>query len=344
MSNRNMAVIPPSSLHGLRAGWMLIVLGAVLLLSSRLGMAQTLEGASGPVRIAVRAESQVPGSHFTLADVADLSGGDAQVSQQLGRTSLGRSPAPGRNMRLHESYLKNRLARSVAAGNFELIVAPGAQVTRAAQVISGPEIGEIVLAHVKKTLPPGGEVRHQVMGDIREARLPLGNLVWNIKALGKPMATGGARTYRVQALVDGQAAWNATIRIQEEVFQDVVVATRPIGRGELLSEEDLVLERRQVKGRKAGSYLTNMASILGKPAVRSIAANEWIRPDMVHEPVSISEGGRVVLLFEGPGIRFQSVGVALVAGKQGDFIPVRNLQSGRIVYGIVRPNEVVQVN
>jgi flagella basal body P-ring formation protein FlgA len=37
-------------------------------------------------------------------------------------------------------------------------------------------------------------------------------------------------------------------------------------------------------------------------------------------------------------------GVAMVAGQVGQFIPVRNLQSERIVYGIVQKDDTVKVN
>jgi flagella basal body P-ring formation protein FlgA len=52
----------------------------------------------------------------------------------------------------------------------------------------------------------------------------------------------------------------------------------------------------------------------------------------------------VLLVYETEQVRFTSPGVALVPAKVGAFIPVRNLESGRIVYGVVQPADVVKVN
>lgn len=44
-----------------------------------------------------------------------------------------------------------------------------------------------------------------------------------------------------------------------------------------------------------------------------------------------------LLLMEVPG-------VALVAGQIGQFIPVRNLETGKVIYGVVQSGERVKVN
>jgi flagella basal body P-ring formation protein FlgA len=65
---------------------------------------------------------------------------------------------------------------------------------------------------------------------------------------------------------------------------------------------------------------------------------------MVLAQTAVSEGGRVTLVFQSELLRMEVPGVAMVAGQVGQFIPVRNLESNRIVHGIVQNDESVKVN
>jgi flagella basal body P-ring formation protein FlgA len=40
----------------------------------------------------------------------------------------------------------------------------------------------------------------------------------------------------------------------------------------------------------------------------------------------------------------QVPGVALVSGQVGQFIPVRNLQTGKVVYGVIQQDDRIKVN
>jgi flagella basal body P-ring formation protein FlgA len=65
---------------------------------------------------------------------------------------------------------------------------------------------------------------------------------------------------------------------------------------------------------------------------------------LVDAVAAVPEGGPVMLVYQTSEVRFTSPGVALVPAQVGEFIPVRNLASGKIVYGVVQPNETVKVN
>ena len=65
---------------------------------------------------------------------------------------------------------------------------------------------------------------------------------------------------------------------------------------------------------------------------------------MVRSPAAITEGSRVQVVYETPLLVMDVPGVAMVSGQVGAFIPVRNLQTGRIVYGVIQKDDRVKVN
>lgn len=295
------------------------------------------------VRVQVHMQSEVQGNRFTLGEIASIEDAAPELAQRLANLPVGRSPRPGGSLRVHHSSIASQLTRELGPAGFNLEVPAGAAVSRASRYFSGEEIGELVRAHALKG-KEGEGTSLEIETRIRDAHLPVGDIRWEIRAQGRQMARGGSRAYRVVAYVNGRSQWNALVRTRTEVVRKVVVAVRPIARGANITAEDIRVEQRRVDGRLPGSTLGDVESVVGKPALRPIARNELINASMVREPLSVREGGRVTLLYQGPGVQFTAVGVALVNGRVGKFIPVRNLQSGKIVYGVVKEEEVVLVN
>ncbi len=288
---------------------------------------------------------EVAGAEFTLGEVAEFDGADLPTLQRLAAIALGRSPLPGRSLRLNEPYLRARLNPILASDAVLLKVPANAEVVRASQVIPGSEIGAKVLAlAAEQAVSTSGDLEQQLVVPIPAAVLPTGEVDWQIEPLGRHLAAGGTRTFRVVARVQGEEFYRIMARVDQQIFSDAVVAMRPVRRNDLIRAEDVAVERKPVSGLKAESYLTRAAEVVGARAKRPIGQGEWINRDMVVAVADVPEGGPVQLVYQTDAVLFTSPGVALVPAKLGAFIPVRNLASGKIVYGVVQSHETVKVN
>jgi flagella basal body P-ring formation protein FlgA len=287
----------------------------------------------------------VVGAEFTLGEVAEFDGFDLETLRKLSQVSLGRSPLPGRSLVLSVSFLASRLAEVVPPERLRLHVPPGAQVMRATQRISGREVAEQVLKlAAAQSGEQDGALEQKLLGDPPDAELPMGELSWEIAELGVNLTPGGPRTFRVVARVGGEEAWRTVVRIKQEVYRDVLVALRSIRRNQVVQAGDLAGMRRNVAGLKLERFLTRPAEVIGQRAKRSIARNEWIERDMLVAVADVAEGGAVTLVYRTPALHFRAPGVAMVPARVGEFIPVRNLASGKIVYGVVQDDDTVKVN
>jgi flagellar basal body P-ring formation protein FlgA len=324
----------------------------MLLLALALPLAAPAEEAPAPaaapvtaitVRVLPRAE--VPGAEFTLGEVAELDGADLDAVRHLAAVSLGRSPLPGHSLRLNEAYVRARLTQVMDTATVQISVPPVAEVLRAAQVIPGADVAAKVLAYAADSAALGaGELEQELAQPVPDVTLPSGEVEWGIEQMGQFAAAGGARTFRVVARMNGEEVWRTLVRINQQVFRRVVVAAHAVRRNAMIRSGDVTVERKPVNGLKEEAYLTRAEEVLGAKAKRPIGPGEWITRTMLTAVADVAEGGPVLLVYQTEAVRFTSPGVALVPAKVGEFIPVRNLESGKIVYGIVQKDESVKVN
>jgi flagella basal body P-ring formation protein FlgA len=307
--------------------------------------ATVAEAAAPRVQVRVLPAAEVAGAEYTVHEVAEVTGADPALVRRVAEVSLGRSPLPGRSQRLSDAFVRARLAQAVEPGRFELTVPGGAEVIRAAQVIPGADVAARVLAFAaEQAVAAGVEVELALAAPIPDAVLPLGNVEWELSPLGQHLSAGGPRTYRVVARVQGEEVWRAMARVNQQAFREVVLAVRPIRRNQVIRPEDVTQERRSVVGMKDEAYLTRGAEAVGARAKRPIGRGEWLHKGLLSAVADVAEGGPVLLVYQTEEVRFAAPGVALVPAQVGEHIPVRNLQSGKIVYGVVQEDESVKVN
>ncbi len=90
-------------------------------------------------------------------------------------------------------------------------------------------------------------------------------------------------------------------------------------------------------------FATNRTMLLGKVARRTLLPGQPIATAAVAEPRLVAIGTRVRLVFQEDGLLISTYASALQAGGAGDFVTVRNLESGITLGGTVAPDGSVHV-
>lgn len=298
------------------------------------------------IDIRILPETEVFAAEFTLGEIAEMDSFDLEALQRLSRVRIGTSPLPGRSIRLSESLIRSRLAAAGSHPKVKLYVPRGAKVVRAGQIVSGKEIARIVLAQAEKDAKPGGkdELLQEIVRMPVDVVLPKGGLSWRVKLMGNHLVSGGTRIYSVQALVDGGVVWKSAVRVRQKIYSEVVVAKRPIRRNRKISRADVQMVRKNISANRADPYLTSFNQVVGRLTKRPVGKGESLHAGMLHKPADVAEGGRVTVVYQSGTLYLTVPGVAMVQGRAGQFIPVRNLETGRIVHGILQADETVRVN
>jgi len=156
-------------------------------------------------------------------------------------------------------------------------------------------------------------------------------------------STAGVQSFQIAADVAGKEQARFWVKAEVRVYDQVVVAARPLGRQETLSAKDLRLERREITSRTAQIFI-RFDDVVGKQSIRAIQGDDVITASAIERPTLLKRGSPITLVFDSGILRVETQGVAEEGGKMGDLIQVKNSTSGKMLRGVVLDERNVKVN
>ena len=140
----------------------------------------------------------------------------------------------------------------------------------------------------------------------------------------------------------GQQPWKLYVPVRTRISGQVLVARRALSRGQTLGEADVELVDYDLSKLPYG-YLQTLAEAGGQVLRKSATPGTVILPSMLNQANAVRRGQRVTLVSSRNGVRIAMAGKALSDGAVQQRIRVENLSSGRIVEGLVRSGEEVEI-
>lgn len=153
--------------------------------------------------------------------------------------------------------------------------------------------------------------------------------------------TGLGGNISVKAQCSGSQPWSVHVPAQVTIYRDIPVAIRDIARGEVISQAHMTSSQVNVSGIRQ-EFLSEASAIFDKEAKRNISKGEPFRTAMLDAPTVVKRGEIVMLESLAGSIKVSSAGTAMVDGRIGQKIRVRNNSSERIISGIVVSQGIVQ--
>jgi flagella basal body P-ring formation protein FlgA len=213
-----------------------------------------------------------------------------------------------------------------------------AEATRPEQLIGAGEVflEQAVSDYLQRSNIAG---RHEVQINRLDPRLRLPlceqPLTTTLESPAEPI---GRVTLRVRC--DGSAPWTVFVPGQVRLYRQVVIASRPLKRDNLLTDADVLLAERDV-GLLNQGYLTALTQAVGKKLTRPLLPDQVLAPTHVQMAEAIRKGDQVVISARSGGISVRMPGEALSDGTVGKQISVRNQRSNRVVRArVVGPGQV----
>ena len=132
----------------------------------------------------------------------------------------------------------------------------------------------------------------------------------------------------------GDKPWKIYIGAYIHIYKEVWVTNTAIQRGQIISRENIAMERRDVTKMTRGYVLANLP-IIGKRLKRNIQAFQVLTDNLLESQKLIKRGDRITIVSKSGNIMVQANGVALGDGSKGDRIRVKNLSSKREIEAYV---------
>jgi flagellar basal body P-ring formation protein FlgA len=114
--------------------------------------------------------------------------------------------------------------------------------------------------------------------------------------------------------------------------------------GDVIGESLLVDRAFQFRPGESLPVYKERDALIGKVARRTLLPGKPIPLNSVREADVISQGKAVIIVFRQDGLTITGQGIPLQAGRVGDLIPVRNVDSGIVVKGIVQADGTLRVS
>ena len=318
---------------------MLLVLLSGFFLTSML--AETVSAASTLVRVLPM--TRIDEEHILLGKIAQIEGSDPHLVQQLQGIVIGRSPLPGKSRKIDASAVKRRLKQNrIDLNRLVIEVPPQVTVERSFIEISAQKIKSLVADYISQNIIK--DLRDASIKEIqltKNLKLPRGRITYSVQPSPNSNRMGKI-PFSVSFEVNGKLYKRIWTAASVEIFTNVVVTKKPLGRHKPITEDDIEIRKMDL-AQLPSDVITDPAAILGQRTRRAIGTQTVMRPNLVEFPPLLKRGDVVVIIAETAGLKITALGEVKKKGRLGERIPVVNLDSKKVLYARVLDGNTVKV-
>jgi flagella basal body P-ring formation protein FlgA len=146
----------------------------------------------------------------------------------------------------------------------------------------------------------------------------------------------------VELRCPGTPSWHVYVPVRIIGTSTVTLAARAIVVGSVLTDKDVRTEQRDVSELPPG-YMDDPTVAVGLTASRPISSGAVITNQYLVAAKAVQRGQTVTLVADAGGMSVRMAGRALSDGLVNQRVRVENLSSGKIVEGIARSDQIVQI-
>lgn len=297
--------------------------------------------------VRVAAEHLAQTDRLRLADVAEIKTADTNVIERLRAISLGFAPNVGIIREIPRERLQLALAAAgFAEGTVRIEAPPVLIIKRAAQIIDHALVQEAIEKAALSELNTSGATARMARLELPPTiEAPAGKLeiraaMVNVRDIFSPF------TIFVEFWQEGRIVHRCNALAQVEAHAPVVVAARELSAQTRLRADAVVVEVRKLT-RPLNNYVTNAEYLRGMALRRAVGRGEVIIREDLNSEIVVRSGDQVRIIGEsGSGahaIQVFVTGEARSAGRIGDRIQVKNLQSGVMLQAVITDEGIVRI-
>lgn len=136
--------------------------------------------------------------------------------------------------------------------------------------------------------------------------------------------------------------WHIYVPVRVVGTSSVVIAAHSIVMGAVLSANDLRVEQHDMSELPLG-FLDDPGIAVGLTAARAIAGGSMLTNQQLMASKVVQRGQSVTLVADAGGMSVRMAGKALSDGMMNQRVKVQNLSSGKVVEGVARSEQVVEI-
>ena len=147
----------------------------------------------------------------------------------------------------------------------------------------------------------------------------------------------------LQVRCPGPKSWKIYVPVKIKRFANVLVSKRTLARGHLISASDVTTIRADIS-RLNNGYFTQVNDIKGLSLKRSLREGRILTNGMLERQRLIKRGEMVTILANTGSLAIRMKGIALMDGRAGELIRVKNNNSKREIQATVVASGTVEIS
>ena len=291
--------------------------------------------------VTLKAEVYVKGPRVLLGDVATVSGEDAEL---LKRIVLAPAAMPGSYRRLNAALVRSRLIEG-GLEEWEIEIVGSRQVTATTLhlEVTGGMIAEDLREFIRREMPwdPDATIV-EVFAPASKYIVSDGTVDFRWRANPQYQYLGRG-SFRGEILVDGQVEKTFFAKAKISTYEEVIIASAAIARGDTISTVNTHLENRELSALKGKPYFA-LDEIRGYVAKSSIYPGQIITPRKIAPRILVKRNQIIVVETTLGALTISGRGRALNAAAAGELVRAVNETSKEEFSGLLRADGVLVVD
>lgn len=137
--------------------------------------------------------------------------------------------------------------------------------------------------------------------------------------------------------------WSLYVPVSVKNLKMVAILKQAVIRNTAISEDDIVLEKRNIN-RLTSGYFDAADQLIGKIITQNLSGNTVLTKHHIKTATAVNRGQSVTLVAKNAVIEVRMKGVAMSKGAIGERIKVKNTNSQRIIEGTIIDKDLISVN
>jgi flagella basal body P-ring formation protein FlgA len=210
-------------------------------------------------------------------------------------------------------------------------------------VLTEAKVRQVVTEYLaQRTENQGIEIRLRKVSYAGETVLPPGDVSFEVVAPSEWEGWGKSSLAFI-VRVDDKVAKNITLNVEVEAMANVVVATRHLDFGMVVTSGDVAVQKRDL-ATAPNRVCRNVDEVIGKRVKVGMRVNSPIRGDYLEKPPLVKSGQMVTIIAENRAFRVTATGRARGNGAEGDLVMVQNLNAQKDIPTVVVGDSLVRVD
>lgn len=301
--------------------------------------------ANASVSIELKDKVSILAGKILLKDIASVNGevGDEKLVSKLNSVEMCNSPQLGQVSNIKSDYVKLRLRQvGIDVSNISFVEDAYVSVSRKTKMLEGRVILDKAITFVKSNLS-GSSDEIEVEPVKQVSDIEVLDLDSDVEIVPNPSMDYDGKINLLVKISQGDSSdLKVPVNLNIRRFAEVLVASKRIEKEEVLNEENIVLQKKEVTN-LGNRYFKNIKQLDGKRAKSFILSGQILNPNMLERPTIIKRQNLVTIIYEIPNMLITTKGVAKEDGCEGDVIRVTNLDSKKEIEALVVNGSTVKI-